>query len=600
MADMYYLDFLYENARLQWLRYKKSNDPKYLFVTIKQLETCTEFGSKMKVFFSNYSAKKQVAIDSKKAYSLMMEAKYELLRTTNRIEHKERAFQLSQQYNSFALREQMNEKNALQSTIKNQRLISKYLVLKRDYLDVIQSAWSDTLSNDMFTVAQMELKFKKYSDSLEKVFPKFKQYKAGIPIVKSGDVQKSLKTNEAFLSYYLADSSIFVFVITREKFELIKINKSADFEKDVKNYFILLSTPVRDKTIVASTNSVLLSTGNRIYRNLFNGISLGSAIKSLIIVPDGVLYHLPFDALVKDAEKDVYSKDAYLIASYDVHYLYYSAQLIEKSNKSKAADVLALGLEYDKYTLEASKDIKKVALPDWLNSKFRSEEMAHLYFSDDEAISVTEIYPGTAYVNQKAIPESFINNAKNTAIIHISAHSYVDYDSPEQSAIILTKKDSTHNNLLTSEIIESLSLSANLVTLSSCNSSSGVLAEGEGVSSLTKSFFGSGCKALIGSQWSVSDQVSSIIMKQFYTHLSEGKTISEALRKAKLDILDVDQNLVNPGYLHPTYWAAWTLYGSDSQITEQPKTAYLWLISILVFCALLVSYLTHYRDPRTI
>ncbi|MBK9737898.1 MAG: CHAT domain-containing protein [Saprospiraceae bacterium] len=67
-----------------------------------------------------------------------------------------------------------------------------------------------------------------------------------------------------------------------------------------------------------------------------------------------------------------------------------------------------------------------------------------------------------------------------------------------------------------------LNLHSQLVTLSSCNSASGKILEGEGISSLSKTFFEAGSSSVLGSCWRVSDEITKMFMESFYKKLKIG------------------------------------------------------------------------------
>jgi CHAT domain-containing protein len=197
-------------------------------------------------------------------------------------------------------------------------------------------------------------------------------------------------------------------------------------------------------------------------------------------------------------------------------------------------------------------------LPEWINEKFRSESLSHLYYADDEVHALSDLYGGEVAVNENATKENFLENVPNAGVVHISAHSCVDFNDSRNSSIVFTKK-ANNDNLINYDDISTLNLNSQLVTLSACNSSIGKLTESEGVSSLTKAFFEAGSNTVVGSFWSVPDQLSKIFMDEFYKNMSGGMNKDEALCAAKLEIMSKNSSLVNTAYKKPAYWAAWSI-----------------------------------------
>jgi CHAT domain-containing protein len=115
-----------------------------------------------------------------------------------------------------------------------------------------------------------------------------------------------------------------------------------------------------------------------------------------------------------------------------------------------------------------------------------------------------------------------------------------------------------------------MNLNARLAVLSACNTGSGRLIEGEGIMNLARGFIYAGVPSIVMTLWSVEDQTSATIVKKFYRYLDNGEPKDEALRKAKLDLLDEGDML----HAHPYYWAAYVSIGDYSPM---PSSKPFWL-----------------------
>lgn len=106
-----------------------------------------------------------------------------------------------------------------------------------------------------------------------------------------------------------------------------------------------------------------------------------------------------------------------------------------------------------------------------------------------------------------------------------------------------------------------LSLNANLVTLSACETGLGKLSRGEGLIGLTNAFLYAGASSVLVSLWSV-DESTGLIMKYFYQNLKDGMNKTKALQKAKLSLLETHKKGMS--FAHPFLWAPFVLMGSFS------------------------------------
>jgi CHAT domain-containing protein len=71
---------------------------------------------------------------------------------------------------------------------------------------------------------------------------------------------------------------------------------------------------------------------------------------------------------------------------------------------------------------------------------------------------------------------------------------------------------------------------------------------------LVRSFFYAGARSVLSSLWEVSDQASAALMRCFYGQLGRQAGKAQALRQAKLSLLESK-------YGHPFYWAGFILHG---------------------------------------
>ena len=104
-----------------------------------------------------------------------------------------------------------------------------------------------------------------------------------------------------------------------------------------------------------------------------------------------------------------------------------------------------------------------------------------------------------------------------------------------------------------------LRLKADLVVLSACQTGKGKLERGEGVLGLPRIFFCAGARSVLLTLWRINDESAAKFMNLFYRYLSEGNDKAQALRLAKLE-------MINTKFSHPFYWAAFVLNG-DSKST---------------------------------
>src|SRR5215475_13882441 len=99
----------------------------------------------------------------------------------------------------------------------------------------------------------------------------------------------------------------------------------------------------------------------------------------------------------------------------------------------------------------------------------------------------------------------------------------------------------------------SMQCQTNLVVLSGCQSGLGQIAESDDLLGLIRGFLYAGARSLLTSLWSVSDEATVMLMKEFYKEWQTGATKARALQKAMRTVRRVHPN--------PYYWAPFILVG---------------------------------------
>jgi CHAT domain-containing protein/tetratricopeptide (TPR) repeat protein len=143
--------------------------------------------------------------------------------------------------------------------------------------------------------------------------------------------------------------------------------------------------------------------------------------------------------------------------------------------------------------------------------------------------------------------------------VHFATHGYLDSERPGFSALVLSMVDergAPQDGFLRANEVYNLSLPAELVVLSACQTGLGKDIRGEGLVGLTRGFMYAGAARVVVSLWSVSDRATSELMARFYDKmLRGGQRPAAALRAAQVELWR------QKAWQAPYYWAAFTLQG---------------------------------------
>ncbi len=142
-------------------------------------------------------------------------------------------------------------------------------------------------------------------------------------------------------------------------------------------------------------------------------------------------------------------------------------------------------------------------------------------------------------------------------IIHIAAYGIASVKFPERAALALgSDPKSGEDGLLQVREIRDLSLNADLVTLSACDTGVGPLEGEEGIANLVRAFLFAGAKSVVASLWTANDPSTRTLMERFCRYIAGGEDKGSALRHAQMDLIAEFGNRALS-----LYWAGFIMVG---------------------------------------
>ena len=375
-------------------------------------------------------------------------------------------------------------------------------------------------------------------------------------------VQSSLRSDEALLEYVLDEPQSFCIAVSRTTASLRELPVGRkEIEKLVQRYV--------DDIRAKGTGT---EDAEQLYALLVQPIPETSTAKRFIVVPDGILNLLPFEALRN-------SDGQYLLKSRIVSYAPSASVLnaLRRSNKQQAAPLPFLGVGDVAYENQGGAG-KRIPASETLRGRFVRgfADFAGMPLHDlpqtrEEVQNISRIAGKNAVTlfGAGATETAFKNEPLGDfRVLHLAVHGFADPTYPERSALVLgADPKAGEDGLLQVREIKKLRLNAELTTLSACDTGVGKLQGEEGVSDLAEAFLSAGARTVVASLWSADDTFASTLMERFYQRLANGEETSSALRGAKLDLLTQYGEQVSP-----FYWAAFVAIGDAStpiRIREQ-------------------------------
>ncbi len=291
-----------------------------------------------------------------------------------------------------------------------------------------------------------------------------------------------------------------------------------------------------------------------------------SSYKNLIIVPDGILNFLPFEALItKESKTTNFAQMHYMLNDFNIGYensaqFYLSFDKLRMTNKDKT--VLGVFPVFEKTPLELS-------------------------YSKNEMKSIQHNFKGKYLTNKAANFKNFSNSAANYSILHLSTHADAG-DILAPASIKFYDQD-----ILYSELYH-LKIQPDLVVLSACETGIGKLYKSEGAMSIARGFQWAGAQNLLFSLWKVNDYTTSVFMESFYQNIKNGQSYLEANANAKRDFLNNPE--ISNAKKSPYYWSAFVYYGTLEN--NKTPTNYTYIVLGILFVIALIWLFIRYKNEK--
>ena len=307
----------------------------------------------------------------------------------------------------------------------------------------------------------------------------------------------------------------------------------------------------------------------RLYRELLADAleQLPSAITRLVVVADGALHRLPFEALRASAGSPPLGARYQLtvVPSASVWLQWRSAAPTREGQVLTLADPELDDRDETQAGTRSGLLLQGLRLGRLPYARQESRAIARYVEHADALVG--------AGASERALKA---RDLRRYAVLHLAAHAIADDIRPERSAIVLAPGDLNEDGLLQAREIDALSFDGGIVVLSACHTAGGAVLSGEGVLSLARAFFAAGAHAVVGSRWPLRDRDAAELFEVFYRHLGRGASLSEALQAA--------QNDARAAGRPASTWAALVLLGNGDlrPFARPPVTESLSHLSVML------------------
>jgi len=553
---------------------------------VETIELALNLIERIRKGYPDEESRLYIAENERETYDFAVNLTYKLYTLSQNEYIKQKLYEISCRSKSAVLRDILND-----YVLQREAGIPDSLTGKINSLTAMSSAYNNLILEETRKTKPDSNKIRYWKDEIfrmnrekEKIidlintnFPLYTNLSRKLEPVPLRSIQKQLKKDETILDYYICackektDRALFIFIITPKSLQFVKSTVDSMF---YVNIFTLNKAFANFNRNTGSSPGSTQITGalSYLYDILFRPVEDKLGGNRVIIIPDGEISQVPFEALIDTPPQsgmESYDGLSYLINKYVFSWGYSSSLINSQVKNSMWLKVYAFAPDYSAFETGGggAEALKK---------------------AEEEIKSIYRWFKGESYTGIKATETNFRNVGEKPGIMHLAMHLSTDSANSKYSFLVFDpRNDSLSDGKLYNYEISLSRIKSPVIVLSACNSGGGTFYQSEGFMSIARSFILAGASSVIKTSWEINDETSAEIMTSFYKYLSKGKAKDEALRLAKLEYISGHP----PVYTNPYYWAAYEVLGDNAPVRNKSNRMLAAVVVIFVFASLSFVYL---------
>ena len=469
----------------------------------------------------------------------------------------DKAFLYAERSKNVILKEQSNLKTLAELHPNNKDLqLQKQLISEQETLinQLIRLQITGENPNEIENInsklATITIELKNYNEEIQKQFKTEIEKELSI-----SDLYAKIKIDKTQLVYFFwGNQSVYQFQISDNKMVWNQINLEAKFTENLKKFIHFFD----DASLINNNIQLFTKTSFELFEAL--QFSILEKSKNTIIIPDGLLNFVAFDALVtQKTTSKKYSEIPFLVHQNKLAYQTNATFYIKNTPTEKQNTIVGF-------------------FPIFENTN------AELLYSKEEAKALLP-FKALLFMNEKATKANFLKNSSQYSILHLSTHG--TSGSFSEPATLVFYDDL----MLLNELYALQNCHPQLVVLSACETGIGKLQKGEGAMSIARAFQYAGAENILFSLWKINDYASAQLMTNFYEDYAKSNSFFEANYNSKIAYLE-NSDIAN-AKKSPYYWSAFVYYGAVDS-AENNYLYYLFFGGI----AIIILFLIYGRTSR--
>ena len=365
--------------------------------------------------------------------------------------------------------------------------------------------------------------YESFRKSLYTRHPRLSVYRGTLASLNLDQMRPLLRRDTAILEYAVSEEGVYLFVVTspRDRKAALALNA---YQLPVKPAELSeLST--RFLQLLAAKDQSSVQAARDLYDLLLKPAEEQIGAKSrLIIIPDGVLWDVPFAAVQPSPEQ-------YLVDQKTLSYAISVTALAEMEKNRSVRPMRPAVLAFADPVLTNE-------LVERLKTTYRGLPLQQTSDPSTQIEQLRSIYGKTRsqfYTGVTAKKEKARNEASSHPLLHFATRAFLDQSVPLYSFIVLSA-DASADGLLRLWEVTSLNSKARLVVLPNSNLAQARARYSNALIAMSWAWFVAGTPTVVMSRWQVDEPSATVFSSELHRHLLRSNDYSESLRQSILKL----------------------------------------------------------------
>lgn len=348
------------------------------------------------------------------------------------------------------------------------------------------------------------------------------------------EIRRQLPPQVQLVEYSVLRNEVLMWLITKDSVKTFSHKiLNTEIEGKINNFLQLIE----------QKNGTEKAQARELYEILFRPFEDNlDKDKNIFLLPDKVLFKLPFSALFSAKTENFLVADYKLLLSPSANVFLNSSENARQRNLGKAENLLSIG----------NPAFDQAAFPN----------LPNLVSAEKEAEEIAKFYPNSeVLIGEQATKEAFKRKIGESKIIHFAGHYVTNEVSPLLSGFLVAGSGEK-SNLANYELLEQRLDKTKLIVLAACETGTEGYFNGEGMIGAGRIFLASGVPLVVASQWKIDSDATIEMMEKFHRfRKTQEMDTASALRKAQTEMLNGERE----DFRQPFYWAAFSAIGGYTE-----------------------------------